>query len=166
MAKKLRYRGPFNKQHRKRAQALSNLFLKLRTPKTWSETCQKSSVWENPSTRNMVNVPKHCWNLPHSTFITFIDHCQVNRVGKKFSYWYAKSWDCLLTHWLLIKSILFLIETLSSHQFRCNYLRKKKISKFFVTFSKSRLNFESLETKYDPYRFFISENRDFEKVVR
>ena len=134
MAKKLRYRGPFNKQHRKRAQALTTLFLKLRTLKRWSEKCLKSPVWENPSTRNLVNVPKHCWNLPNSTFITFIDHCQVIRVGKSFSYWHAKSWDCLLTHWLLIKSILFLVETLWSHQFRCNYLRKKKFINFLLYF--------------------------------
>ena len=33
-------------------------------------------------------------------------------------------------------------------------------------FSKSRLNFEYLKTKYDPHRFCISGNTDFENVVR
>ena len=72
----------------------------------------KSPILEDPSTRNMVNVPKHCWNLHHSTFIIFFDHWQVNWVRKRLSYWHAKSWDCLLTHWLPMKSILFLIETI------------------------------------------------------
>ena len=70
----------------------------------------KSPILEDPSTGNMVNVPKHCWNLHHSTFIIFFDHWQVNWVRKRLSYWHAKSWDCLLTHWLPMKSILFLIE--------------------------------------------------------
>ena len=87
------------------------LFPKLRTPKTWSDKFLKSPILEDPSTRNMVNVPKHCWNLHHSTFIIFIDHYQVNWVWKWVSYWHAKSSDCLLTHWLVMKSILFLIET-------------------------------------------------------
>ena len=88
------------------------VFPKLRTPKTWSDKCLKSPLSDDPLTSNMVNVPKHCSNLHHSIFIIFIDHCQVNWVGKRLSYWHAKSWDCLLTHWLPMKSILFLIETI------------------------------------------------------
>ena len=72
----------------------------------------KSSILEDPSTRNMVNVPKHCWNLHHSTFIIFIDHYQVNWVWIRVSYWHAQPWDCLLTHWMLMKNILFLIEVI------------------------------------------------------
>ena len=48
---------------------------KISTPKTWLDKCLKSPVLEEPSTRNMVNVPKHCWNLHHSSFVIFIDHC-------------------------------------------------------------------------------------------
>ena len=33
---------------------------KLSTPKTWLDKCLKSPVLEEPSTRDMVNVPKHC----------------------------------------------------------------------------------------------------------
>ena len=91
---------------------LDFVFPKLRTPETWSDKCLKSPVSDIPSTSNMVNVPKHCWNLHHSTFIIFIDHCQVTWVGERVSYWHAKSWDYLLTHWLSMKSILFLIETI------------------------------------------------------
>ena len=58
------------------------VFLKLRTPKTWLGKCLKSPVSEDPSTSNMVKMPKHCWNLPHSTFIIFVHHCEGNWVVK------------------------------------------------------------------------------------
>ena len=34
---------------------------------------------------NMVNEPKHCWNLNESTFTIFIDHCEGSSVGKSLS---------------------------------------------------------------------------------
>ena len=88
------------------------VFSKLRTPKTWSDKCLKYPISEDPSTSNMVNVPKDSWNVHHTTFIILIDHCQVNWVGKSLSYSHAESWDCFLTYWLQMKSILFLIETI------------------------------------------------------
>ena len=88
------------------------LFSKLRTVKTWSYKCLKSVVSEDPSRSNMVNVPRHFWNLHQSTFIIFIDHCQVNLVRRNLSYWHAKSRDCSLTNWILMTGILFLIETI------------------------------------------------------
>ena len=51
------------------------VFAKLRTLKTWLDKCLKSPVSENLSRSNMVNTAKHCWNLYHGTFITFIDYC-------------------------------------------------------------------------------------------
>ena len=75
----------------------------------------------------MVNVPKHCWNLHHSIFIRFIDHCQVNWVGKRLSYRHAESLACLQKHCMSMKSILFLIETIERYQLRCNYFENKKI---------------------------------------
>ena len=54
------------------------VFPKLRTLKTWLDKCLKNLVLEDPSTSNMVNVPKHCWNMHHSTIIIFIDLCQVD----------------------------------------------------------------------------------------
>ena len=88
------------------------VFLKLRTSKTCVDKCLKSSISVDHSTSNMVNVPKHCRNLHQSTFIWFIDQCQGNWAGKSLSYWQPKSWDRLLTHWLPITGILFLIETI------------------------------------------------------
>ena len=74
------------------------VFPKLRTLKTWLNKCLKSPVSEDPSTSNMVKVPKHCWKLHHRPFIIFIGHRQRNFFRKSLSYWHAKSWDCLLTH--------------------------------------------------------------------
>ena len=51
----------------------------------------KSLVWEDPSTSNMVNAPKNCWNLIESAFTIFTGHCEDNSVGKCLSEWYAKS---------------------------------------------------------------------------
>ena len=88
------------------------VFPKLRTPKTWSDKCLKSPVLDDPSTSNMGSLTKLCWNLHHGTFIIFIDHYIGNWVWKWVSYWPTKSFGCLLTHWLPMKSILFLIETI------------------------------------------------------
>ena len=106
-------------------------FSRLRTPKSQSDKCLKSLVLQDASTSKVVNVPKHSWNLHHSIFIIFIDHCQVNRVGNILSYWHAKSGDCLLTHWLPMKSKFFFIGTIYRYQLRCNYLRTKN---FFIIF--------------------------------
>ena len=88
------------------------VFPKLWILKTWLDKCLKSPVPENPLPRTIVNVRKHCWNLHHSNFIIFIHHCQGNWVGKGPSYWHVKSWHCLLTHWLPMKSILLMIGTI------------------------------------------------------
>ena len=88
------------------------VFPKLRTVKTWLEKCLRSPVPEDASTSNMVNMAEHSSHLHHMVFIIFIDHCQVNWVRKSLYYWHAKSWDCLLTHWPPMKSVLFLIETI------------------------------------------------------
>ena len=38
--------------------------------------CLKSLATEDTSTSNVVNVPKHYWNLHHSAWIKLINHCQ------------------------------------------------------------------------------------------
>ena len=69
----------------------ASVFPKMRTLKTRLGKCLKSSVSENSTTSNMVNAPKHCLYLHHSALIIYIDHCQVNLVGKSLSYLHAKS---------------------------------------------------------------------------
>ena len=96
------------KYFEKKMTLLAFVFRTLRTPKTRLDKCLKSPVSEDPLRSNMADVTKHCWNIHHSIFIIFIDHCQVNWVGKSLSYWDTKSWDCFLTHWLPMESVLFL----------------------------------------------------------
>ena len=50
-------------------------------------------------------------------------------------------------HGLPLTFILFLITTIQSNQFRCNYLRKKTFSEFFSAFLKSKSNVEHFEKK-------------------
>ena len=88
------------------------VFRKLRTPKTWLDKCLKILVSEDASTSNMVNVTNLCWNLYHSMFNKLIGDWQRNCVRKSLSYWHAKSWDLLLTHWLPMKCIFIFLETI------------------------------------------------------
>ena len=143
------------------------LLPKLRPPKTWWDKCLKTPISDDPWTSKMVNVLKHCWNQLQSIFIIFIDYWQVNSVKKGLCFWHAKSWDSFLTHWLETKSILLLIETILRYQFRCNYLRNKKI---FLSFLLHLWNLQSvlniLKKKDDPHRSNISEITDSKSVVR
>ena len=53
-------------------------FGSYRLPKPWLDKCLKSPVSEDPSESNMVNAPKHCCNLNHSTSSIFIDDFKGN----------------------------------------------------------------------------------------
>ena len=118
----------------KKMNLVAFVFPKLRTLKTWLGKCLRSPVSEDISKSNMVNVPKLCWYLHHSTFIIFMGNWQRNCVRKSLSYSHAKSWDCLFPHWLPMKIILLLIETTKGYQLRCNYLRNKKIFLNFLLY--------------------------------
>ena len=50
--------------------------------KIWLHQCIKSPVSTDPSESNIVNAPKHCWNLNGSTFTRFLDHCEGNWLAK------------------------------------------------------------------------------------
>ena len=103
--------------------------------KAWLDKCLKSPFSEDSLTSNMVNGPKHCWSLNNSTFTIFIDPCESYSVWKSLSDWYAKYCDFLLTRWLSMTSILFLIERIYPNMFRCNYLRNQKVFlNFFFIF--------------------------------
>ena len=117
--------------------------------KTFLDKCLKTSVSEDPSTSDIINGLKHCWKFNESTFTILIDPCEGNSGTKSPCEWYGKSWDCFLTHWLPITSILFLIETIYSNIFRCNYIRNQKhfLNLFFFTFSEFTFNFEHFQKK-------------------
>ena len=132
--------------------------------KMWLDKCLKSSVSEDPSTRNMANGPKHCWSLNSSTFVIFIDHCERNSVVKSLSWWYEKYKDCFLTHWLPMTSILFLIETIYRNIFRCNYLENNRnFHNFLFHLGNLDSTLNILKKKDDPHRWCIFELTDFEK---
>ena len=59
--------------------------------------------------------------------------------------------------------ILFLIETIYSNLFRCNYFQKKVFVSFFFEFSKFKFNFEHFQKKDDPHSGCIFELTDSEK---
>ena len=90
LASFLKFRLNF-KHFEKKMTLIAFVFLNLRTPNTWLVKCLKCPVSEDPSTSNMTDVPKHCWNLHHTIFIIFIASSQVNWVGKSLTYWHAKS---------------------------------------------------------------------------
>ena len=100
----------------------------------------KGPASEDPLTSNMVNGPKHCWNLNNSTFTVFIAHGESNSVRKGFSLWYAKYYNFLLIYWLLITSIL-LKEAIYCNISGCNYLRNEK---YFLSFFLYFPNFNSI----------------------
>ena len=134
----------------------------------WLNKCPKTPFSEDHSKSNVVNGSKNFWNMNDSTFRMFNDPCEDNSIGKSFSQWYAKSWDCLLIHWLLITSILFLIDAIYCNIFRWLYLRNEKyvLILFFFAFSKFKFNFEHLQKKDDPHPWCIfeltgSERRDY-----
>ena len=132
--------------------------------KMWLDKCLKSSVSEDPSTRNMANGPKHCWSLNSSTFVIFIDHCERNSVVKSLSWWYEKYKDCFLTHWLPMTSILFLIETIYRNIFRCNYLENNRnFHNFLFHLGNLDSTLNILKKKDDSHRWCIFELTDFEK---
>ena len=57
-------------------------FRKYRVLKAWLDKCLKSRVSKDPSTDNMANGSRHCYNLNDSTFTIFINHYGGNYVGK------------------------------------------------------------------------------------
>ena len=50
--------------------------------KTWLDKCLKPPETEDPLTANIANGLKHYCNLNHSTFTTFINHCEGIYVGE------------------------------------------------------------------------------------
>ena len=103
--------------------------------KIWLDQCLKSAVSREPSESNMVNAPKHCWNLHDSTFTIIIDRSEGNCLTKSPFLWYAKSQDCFLNVWVPMASFLFLRETIQRNQFRCKYLKNKKLFRNFFLYS-------------------------------
>ena len=51
-------------------------FRKYSLRKTWLDNCLERPISEGFLTGNMVNGPRHCWNLNKSTITIFINCCE------------------------------------------------------------------------------------------
>ena len=102
--------------------------------------CLKSPVSEEPSTSKTVNRRNNVeiWTNPPLPYLS-VTMKAINSLGKSLSWWYAKYSDCLLTYWLPMTSILFLIGTIYCNIFRYHHRRNKN---FFPTFF---LHFQNLD---------------------
>ena len=58
------------------------IFWNYRPRKRCLDKCLNAPVWEDPSTGDMVNGPKHWFNLNESVFIILSDNCEGNWVAK------------------------------------------------------------------------------------
>ena len=63
----------------------ADLFSNLRLQKMWLDKCLKSPNSEDPLTSDMLNGPKHCWNLNDNNFTIFIDPCEGISAPKSLS---------------------------------------------------------------------------------
>ena len=119
--------------------------------KTRLDKCLKSPVSENPSTSNMVNGPKHFKSEPQHLYHIYWSLWWRFRL-KQFLSVICKILGLFVNPLTAVTSILFLIETIYSNIFRCNYLRNGKYFLFFLfffSFSQFRLNFERFQQKDD-----------------
>ena len=57
-------------------------FRNCRPRKTCLDKCLNAPVWEGLSTGDMVNSPKHWFNLNESAFTSPSNHCEINWVAK------------------------------------------------------------------------------------
>ena len=106
---------------------IAYLFSKLKTVKTWVDQSVKSVVSEHRLAVNILKGSKHLWNLRESVFIIFFDHSERKWLGKYLPYWTLKSWRCLLTHWLPMRSIPLGILGICRSLFKCKYLKNEKL---------------------------------------
>ena len=123
-------------------------FRNYRPRQTCLDKCLKTAVWEAVSTVDIVNKPKHWFNLNESAFILLSDHSEGNWVAKVALRHNEYSSDLFLTHWLLMTSIPLIVKTSECKQFRCFSLKNKKFfPQFFSAFFESALNFEHFQKK-------------------
>ena len=116
--------------------------------KKWLDNCLKSPVSEDPSTRNMVNAPKHCLNLKERSFTKFNDHFESIWVGKKPLLLICKFLRLLVNTMTADGKYSLLNRDNLTQAIQMQLSRKQKtFSKFFCPFFKSNLNFWTFSKK-------------------
>ena len=131
--------------------------------KTWLDQCVKSPVSRYPSKSNMVNGPKHCWNLKDSSFSIFIDNCEGNCPTKNLSWWYENLKSVSNALSADDKYSPFNGENLTQPVQMQESPKKNCFLYFFSPFLKSSLNFLDFLKKVDPHSWCISDITDPEK---
>ena len=77
------FASAWNFEHfQKKITLIAFVFRNYGPRKTCLDKCLKTPVWEDVWTGDMVNRPKHWFNLNESSFIILSDHCEVNWVVK------------------------------------------------------------------------------------
>ena len=78
------FESALNFEHfkKKRWPSILMYFRNYRPRKTSLDKCLKTPVWEYLSTGDMVNSPKHWFNVNESPFTSSSDHCEGNWVAK------------------------------------------------------------------------------------
>ena len=105
--------------------------------------CTRGLVCENSLAVNVLTSRKNSWNLEKSTFIPPFLHSQLNWVTKNHFPSDLKFYDCLITRWMEIASILLVIERIYRYQFKSNYLKNERVFAWiFSAFLVARWNFE------------------------
>ena len=136
------------------------VFPKLRTPETWSDKSLKSIFSDDPSTNNMVNVAKHCWNHHQCTFVLLIVHWKVNWVGKSLCYSYAKLLGLLVNTLLADEKYPLLKKDNLRLRIQMQLSQKQNFFSIFLpVILKSRWNFEHFGTKDSLINFVILQLR-------
>ena len=94
-----------------------------------SKTCLNHSLeircFRTSFDSQRVNGAKQLWNAHESTFIIFFDDSEGKWFKKYLPYWTFKSWGCMLTHWLPMRTIPLGIVGICSSILKCNYLQNK-----------------------------------------
>ena len=117
-----------------------NYFRNYWLRKTCFLKCLKVPVSEHPLAIDVLMGPKQCWNLHDSTFTLLFHHSEINSV-ENTTYSDQKSYDCLLTHWMPMTSILVMTGRTSCKPCKFNYL---KIEKLLMKFSLSFWNINKI----------------------
>ena len=95
--------------------------------RSWLQNSLKSAVSEHALTVNIWERPKCFRNFNESAFITFFLSFSVKLILKMSSLVLGGILGCLLTHWLLMASIVFKVVRTCNSQFKCNYLKNDKL---------------------------------------
>ena len=156
------FKARLNIEHfQKNMLPIADVFPKLRTPKKEVNQISKTSRFRELFPKQNVRWTKHCWNLNHTTFITFIAHCESNCVGKNISYWYAKTFLNILAG--DDKYSLLNRDNLRQHIQMQLSQKQKTFFQFAFSFWKSTLRFKYFQQKDAPHSWCISEITDSEK---